>query len=260
MTKHVMVAGKFDVVHPGHLKFFEEAKQQGDYLIVVLARDSTIIRNFGLAPIYSETLRKEFLEALSVVDEVIFGGENNEMDILLKLKPDVLCLGYDQVIDESRVQTFLSEHNLLTKVLRLSSFKEELFKSSKIKSTIKRSKSEVLKEFEHTGVQNKDVLDSVPVVVGKYDEIEDWSMDEKGYFLIRVNKEKKIIELAHCKKLGIVDSIFEGKKPQDIYYELHKAGLISRIDHAAYVGKELYKAYLSLHKGIEYVQDSDLEF
>jgi dihydropteroate synthase len=137
-----------------------------------------------------------------------------------------------------------------------------LFKSSKIKAKVveKRSRAEVVKEFKPVGVKNKDVLESVPVVTGDYHEIEDWSMDKNGYFLIRVDTERKILELAHCKKLGIVDSIFEGKKPQDVYYELHKANLISRIDHAAYVGKELYKAYIALQKGLTYVQDSELEF
>ena len=260
MTTQVLVAGKYDIVHPGHLKFFEEAKKHGDYLIVVLARDSTIIRNTGRAPTYPEDLRKEFLEALTIVDEVILGGMGDEMEILLEVKPAIVCLGYDQSIDEKRVQTFLDSHKLDTKVLRLAAFKEELFKSSKIKSAIKRSKSEVLKEFEPAGVKNKDVLDSVPVVVGDYHEIEDWSMDERGYFLIRVDKGRDVLELAHCKELGIVDCIFEGKKPQDIYYELHKAGLISRIDHAAYVGKELHKAYIALKRGLEYVQDSELDW
>jgi tetrahydromethanopterin S-methyltransferase subunit A len=93
-----------------------------------------------------------------------------------------------------------------------------------------------------------------------YHEIEDWSMDNSGYFLIRVDLERGLLEAAHCKKLGIIDKIFEGKKPQDIYYEIHKEGLISRIDHAAYLGKELCKAHIALKQGIKYVQDSELEF
>lgn len=260
MTKTVMLAGKFDVVHPGHLKLFEEAKSHGDRLVVVLARDSTIVRNTGSTPTYSEALRKEFLEALSVVDEVQLGSETSELDSLLFVKPTVLCLGYDQEFPEEKILDFAQEHSLSVEIIRLKPFKEDIFKSSKIKSAITRSKEEVAAEFEPVGVQNKDALDEVPVIVGEYDEIEDWSMDEKGYFLIRVNRERKILELAHCKKLGVIDCIFEGKKPQDVYYELHKAGLISRIDHAAYVGKELHKAFICLQKGLEYTQDSELVF
>ncbi|MBT4445858.1 adenylyltransferase/cytidyltransferase family protein [archaeon] len=257
--KTVLVAGKFDLVHPGHLKFFEEAKSNGDRLIVVVARDSTITKNTGVAPIYPEDLRKEFLEALSVVDQVELGNESNEMQIILEIRPDIICLGYDQPIKEERVQKFIKENKLNIKIKRLNAFNEKLFKSSKIKSQVRMSKSEVLKEFKPTGVSNKDQLDSVPVIVGDYDEIADWEMDPKGYFLIRINKEKQILELAHCKELGIIDCIFEGKKPQDIYFEIHKAGIVSRIDHAAYIGKELHKAYLALQKSTNYTQDSELE-
>ncbi len=259
MTTHILVAGKFDVVHPGHLKFFEEAKKLGDRLIAVVARDSTISKNTGNLPTYNENLRKEFLEALTVVDEVILGGEFSELDILKSIKPDVVCLGYDQEISEEKIAKFLHEESLSIKVVRLAPFKEDLFKSSKIKSAITRSKQEVVREFEPVGVKNRDVLDDVPVIVGNYNEIEDWSMDKKGYFLIRLNKERKVLELAHCKQLGVIDCIFEGKKPQDVYYEVHKAELISRVDHAAYVGKELHKAYICLKKGLEYVQDKELE-
>ncbi|MAG60979.1 hypothetical protein CL619_04285 [archaeon] len=259
MTIKVLVAGKFDIVHPGHLKFFEEAKKLGDYLTVVVARDSIIIKNKGYGPTYSENQRKEFLEALTVVDKVVLGSEEFELNILKEIKLDVLCLGYDQKISEEVISKYLFENNLQLKVVRLTAFREDLFKSSKIKSQVTRSKEKVAEEYEHTPVKNKDALDEVPVIVGNYDEIEDWSMDPKGYFLIRVNKERSILELAHCKQLGIIDCIFEGKKPQDIYYELHKKKLISRVDHAAYIGKELHKAYVCLKKEKEYVQDEEFE-
>ena len=259
MTIKVLVAGKFDVVHPGHLKFFEEAKKLGDHLTVIVARDKTIIKNTGVSPTYSENLRKEFLESLSIIDEAILGEEESELNILKKIKPDVLCLGYDQTISEERISKFLQEEKVSIKVVRLAPFKEELFKSSKIKSAIMRSKQEVVAEFEPVGIKNKNTLDEVPVIVGQYDDLEDWSMDPKGYFLIRANFERETLELAHCKQLGIIDCIFEGKKPQDIYYEVHKAGLISRVDHAAYLGKELHKAYICLRQKLEYMQDKELE-
>ena len=260
--KTVLVAGKFDVLHPGHLALFEAARKLGDRFIVVVAKDSTIKERFGFEATYSEDVRKQFLDALSIVDEAIIGNSGDEMEVLLSVKPEIVCLGYDQPIDEKRVLEFAKSHDLKLEVVRLPAFGEDLFKSSKIKAKVveKRSRAEVVKEFKPVGVKNKDVLESVPVVTGDYHEIEDWSMDKNGYFLIRVDTERKILELAHCKKLGIVDSIFEGKKPQDVYYELHKANLISRIDHAAYVGKELYKAYIALQKGLTYVQDSELEF
>lgn len=260
MSIKVLVAGKFDLVHPGHLKLFEEAKKLGDQLIVVVARDSRILKNTKSNPTYPENQRKEFLDALTIVDGVILGSEESELEILKEIKPDVICLGYDQKISEEDIINFLNKERLSMKIVRLTAFKDDLFKSSKIKSTITRSKTKVVKEFEPVGIKNKDAIEEVPVIVGKYDEIEDWSMDPKGYFLIRVNKERKVLELAHCKQLGLIDCIFEGKNPQDVYYELHKKELISRVDHAAYVGKELHKAYICLQKEMDYKQDKELKF
>ena len=45
--KKVMCAGTFDIVHKGHIYFLEQAKKFGDYLVVVVARDSTSEKNKG---------------------------------------------------------------------------------------------------------------------------------------------------------------------------------------------------------------------
>ncbi len=88
----------------------------------------------------------------------------------------------------------------------------------------------------------------------------DFVMDPKGYFLIRADHGKDIIEIGLCREKNTVDTIITGKNPTDIYYALVKRRLLSRQEHAAYVGKELQKAYISLQLGIEYVQDSPLDF
>jgi len=108
-------------------------------------------------------------------------------------------------------------------------------------------------------LKNKTSISKVKTIRRNYDEIKDWSMDPKGYFLIKIDRRKKVIALAHCKRLGYVNLIIEGKKPQDIYYVVHKRGLVSRFDHASYLGKELEKAYLALKYKLDYVQDSLLE-
>jgi tetrahydromethanopterin S-methyltransferase subunit A len=97
-------------------------------------------------------------------------------------------------------------------------------------------------------------------ITGNYNEIEDWSIDTNGYFLIRINREKGLIEAAFCTRRGEIDVVIEGKKPQDIYHEVYKLKLISRIDHGAYLGKELEKAFIAIKTGKEYVQDKVLDF
>ena len=85
-------------------------------------------------------------------------------------------------------------------------------------------------------------------------------MDPKGYFLIRVNKENKTLELGHCRRNNEIEVLITGETPQELYFTACQMGLLSRLDHAAYLGKELEKAFNALELGIEYVQDSPLDF
>ena len=101
--------------------------------------------------------------------------------------------------------------------------------------------------------------ENIEEIQGHYDELKDWKYDPKGYFLIRINRKTKEIEAGHCKRNNVIEKIIKGKKPQDIYFTACELGLISRADHAAYLGKELEKAYLALKYGLKYVQDGELD-
>jgi len=103
------------------------------------------------------------------------------------------------------------------------------------------------------------INDNVEIIEGEYHNYKDWSQDPKGYFLIRVDREKKVIELGFCRENNIIDVIIRGEIPQEIYYTAVKKNLISKLEHAAYLGKELEKAYLALKNDLEYVQDEELE-
>ncbi len=87
----------------------------------------------------------------------------------------------------------------------------------------------------------------------------DLQLDKKGYFLIKINKENKTIEVGFCKKRNIIAVKITGKNPLDIYKTIAAHKLISRQDHAAYLGYELQKAYIALKKNLDYIQDSELE-
>lgn len=70
--KKVLVGGCFDLLHFGHIKFLEESKKLGDYLVVALESDENVTRMKGeTRPIHSQAQRKTMLESLKVVDEVI---------------------------------------------------------------------------------------------------------------------------------------------------------------------------------------------
>ena len=103
-------------------------------------------------------------------------------------------------------------------------------------------------------------------IVAKYHKIKDWVMDPKGYFLIAIDREKKLLRVGYFKfsKLGnkpINDmvSIVSGKTAIEIVNTLIKNKYISTLQHAADMGIELCKAELALKYKLNYVQDKDLD-
>jgi FAD synthetase len=137
----VLASGVFDLLHLGHVKFLEEAKKAGGKnaeLIVIIARDSTVQETKGRKPIMPESQRRALVESLKVVDEAVLGFENFDIgDVIDRIKPDVIALGYDQAAMERRVREYLEKHGLNVKVVRVSKFEEdELDSSSKIRQKI----------------------------------------------------------------------------------------------------------------------------
>jgi len=145
-TKHgkkkiVLASGVFDLLHLGHVKFLEEAKKAGGKnaeLIVIIARDSTVEQSKGRKPIMPENQRRTLVEALKVVDDAVLGFERFDLgDVIERVKPDVIALGYDQAGMEKRVQQYVDKHKLTVKVVRIGKFGEdELDSSSKIRQKI----------------------------------------------------------------------------------------------------------------------------
>ena len=91
-----------------------------------------------------------------------------------------------------------------------------------------------------------------------YDDRE-WFYDTKGYFLIRILPEAKLIEVGHCRQNNEILKKFSGRNAKELCQAVLKAGIISRQDHAAYLGRETLKAETALRFGIPYVQDGDLD-
>ena len=103
-------------------------------------------------------------------------------------------------------------------------------------------------------------------ITAKYHKIKDWVMDPKGYFLIAIDRKKKLLRVGYCKftKLGnqpINDmvSVVSGKTAIEIVNTLIRNKYISSLQHAADMGIELCKAELALKYKLKYVQDKDLE-
>ena len=125
-VKKVMCFGTFDRVHKGHISYFKQAKEYGNYLIVVVARDKNVEIIKKRMPFEDENKRFMSVKKVSEVDCVVLGGEiNNKYDIIRKLKPDTLCLGYDQEISIEELKKYFNG-----KILRMKPYKEEIYKSS----------------------------------------------------------------------------------------------------------------------------------
>jgi FAD synthetase len=149
MTKivKVLASGVFDLVHYGHVRFIEEAKKIGGkktQLIVIVARDRTVQRLKGRKPIISEDQRRAVIESLKPVDEAILGYEDLSFeDTILKINPDIIAMGYDQQELEKQIQSFITQHNLNIRVVRIGKFgREDLDSTSKIKRKILNEESQ----------------------------------------------------------------------------------------------------------------------
>lgn len=130
--KTVMVFGTFDILHPGHENFFKQAKKYGEYLIVIVARDKTVIKVKGALPINKEIIRLKNLENLQIAKKVILGSEGDKYDVVRKYRPDCICLGYDQKFFIDKLEKEFPK----IEIIRLKAYKPEIYKSSKLKSSI----------------------------------------------------------------------------------------------------------------------------
>lgn len=84
MNKGV-IAGNFDVMHPGYIKMFKECKENCDILIILLHSDPSIERPHKLKPVLTLSERKEMLMSLKYVDDIISYTYEEQLYDLLKM-------------------------------------------------------------------------------------------------------------------------------------------------------------------------------
>ncbi len=128
----VLVFGTFDGLHEGHKDFFRQAKEFGDYLVVVVGRNSTIVKTKGRLPKFGENERLEAVQECGLVDQARLGNENMSPYIVVKeISPDIICLGYDQTHFVDKLEGKLREMGMGNiQIKRLNAFEPEKYKSS----------------------------------------------------------------------------------------------------------------------------------
>jgi len=92
----VFTNGCFDLVHYGHVKYLQAAKEKGDILIVALNSDSSVRRIKGkMRPLVGEKYRAGLIAALESVDYAVIFKEETPLKLIKSLKPDILVKGAD---------------------------------------------------------------------------------------------------------------------------------------------------------------------
>ena len=96
-----LIAGSFDIIHPGYIKMFEDAKENAcDYLVIALQSDPTIERPEKCKPVQSVSDREYILRSIRYIDDVIhYTTEADLFNILESYDYDVSIIGSDYSLD-----------------------------------------------------------------------------------------------------------------------------------------------------------------
>ena len=93
-----VIAGNFDVIHPGYIQMFNECKKHCTWLIVLLHEDPSIERPEKMKPILSVAERREMLLSLEMIDEIItYSTEHVLYEFIKGIDPDIRFLGDDYI-------------------------------------------------------------------------------------------------------------------------------------------------------------------
>ena len=102
----VFTNGCFDLLHPGHLRYLSEARSLGDYLLVGLNSDRSVraIKAGAVEgpprPICPAEIRAEMLAGLAAVDAVVIFDQDDPLELITALEPDVLVKGGDWPVEK----------------------------------------------------------------------------------------------------------------------------------------------------------------
>ena len=118
MTRTVIAQGTFDVLHPGHVHYLEDAAAMGDELHVIVARRENVTHK--RPPVLPDRQRRDMVAALEAVDEAHVGHPSDIFVPIEEIRPDVIVLGYDQHHDEDDLRDVLAARGIDCAVERAS--------------------------------------------------------------------------------------------------------------------------------------------
>ena len=141
MTR-VVAQGTFDLLHPGHVHYLEDAAARGDELHAIVARRRNVTHK--PAPVLCARQRRDMVAALDAVDEAHLGDPEDVFVPIERLDPDVIVLGFDQHHDETDIAAALDARGIDCRVERASGrepkYEDELLSSGDIVDRIVRER------------------------------------------------------------------------------------------------------------------------
>ena len=136
--KTVLAFGTFDLLHPGHISYLKQAKRFGDQLIVIIARDINVRRFKHKHTVFDAEQRRALVQELKMVDQAVLGFKDDIYKSVVRFKPQILAMGYDQQPSTTEVRRELAQRGLFPRIVRCKPFKPHKHKSTKIKKRIRR--------------------------------------------------------------------------------------------------------------------------
>ena len=144
MTR-VMVFGTFDIFHKGHEYFLNEALKRGDELFVVIARDDTVKKIKPKPVLNDENKRLAKIKKLDFVKDAFLGSKTDRLKRIREIKPDIICLGYDQRFMVDELNDAIKKNKWNIEVIRIESFYADKYKSSILREKLEKNNKENLK-------------------------------------------------------------------------------------------------------------------
>lgn len=130
--KIVLCHGCFDLMHPGHIKYFQASKKMGDVLVVTVSPDVYVDKGDG-RPVYNQTLRAESIAALECVDFVAINKWPTAVETLRLLKPNIYVKGQEFENKEDKTGKLQKEQDVLNEIGAEMRYTHEIvFSSTKL--------------------------------------------------------------------------------------------------------------------------------
>jgi len=128
------VFGVFDLFHDGHKNLLQQAKKHASELMVIVARDAAVMRLKKRKPVHAEATRLRQVRAQKSVSRAFLGDrQEGDYKVLGRLKPEVICLGYDQ---EGLARDLKKRFGKTFFYILLKSYKPKIFKTSQIRKRV----------------------------------------------------------------------------------------------------------------------------